>query len=285
MTFYRPRLAMVPWSQTNNPYSSTSSTANNSPRNSIAQMNANGSDSEISTEVFNNAFGTDIMLTGIFGSAPGNPSFFGNDSIGPPEAFYPFVSVGTNGLMDVMDEEDDDDSEDYEDDLNIADFMDFGSEGDDTDVEHEGDEPDVPATPATALDGSTPAQPTPMTEPHVGRQRTTSDAMLEHFDRGVVTSFRSNQDRYRDVASLPQDPAARASVSRPVRSGKTAEQLITPLRKRNKSSRFAKTSVHMGSAISKHSSPLSGVTKATSRLQQSMMSPPRRPPPKMGTFS
>jgi hypothetical protein len=272
----------------NNNCSSTSSTANNSPRNSIAQMNANGSDSEISTEVFNNAFGTDIMLTGIFGSAPGNPSFFGNDSIGPPEAFYPFVSVGSNGNMDIMDEDEDDDSEDYEDDLNIADFMDFGSEGDDTDVEHDGHETDMPATPATsqvALDGSTPAQLTPMAETPVGRQRNTSDAMLEHFDRGVVTSFRSNQDRYRDVASLPQDPAARASVSRPVRSGKTAEQLITPLRKRFRSNRMTKTSLHMGPPTGKHKSSISGVTKATSRLQKSIMSPPRRPPPKMGTFS
>lgn len=99
-------------------HSSTSSTANNSPRNSIAQPNA--SDSEVSNEVFNNALGTDIMLSGIFGSAPGNDFMFGNESIGPPEAFYPFVSIGSN-------EDEYDDSDDYEDDLNITDFMDFGS--------------------------------------------------------------------------------------------------------------------------------------------------------------
>jgi hypothetical protein len=286
VTFYRPRPAMIPWFPLNGCTSGTSSTANNSPRNSIAQVNA--SDSEASNEVFNNALNTDIMLTGIFGSAPGNELFYGNESIGPPEAFYPFVSIGPNGNMNLMEDDEYDDSEDYEDDLNITDFMDFGSDGDDTDDEQDYEETDVPTTPATArkaLDGSVPGQSTPMTETPVNRKRTTSDvdALLEHFDRrGVVTAFRNNQNHYRDVASLPQDPAARASVSRPVRSGKSAEALITPLRKRSKSNRMTRTPLHAGA---NHSSPLSGVTKATSRLQSSMMGTPRRPPPRMGTFS
>jgi hypothetical protein len=292
VTFYRPRPAiMVPWFPLNGYHSSTSSTANNSPRNSIAQMNANanGSDSD-SNEVFNNALGTDIMLSGIFGSAPGNEYAFGNESIGPPEAFYPFVSIGTNGNMNLMDDDEFDDSEDYEDDLNIADFMDFGSDGDDTDLDGEDDneEADRPATPATSqigFNGSTPARPTPSAETPGNRKRSTSDAMLEHFDRGVVTAFRNNQNRYRDVASLPQDPAARASVSRPVRSGKSAEALITPLRKRARSDRLTRTPLHTESSMGNQSSPLSGVTKANSRLQNSMMGSPRRPAPRMGTFS
>jgi hypothetical protein len=270
-------------------HSGTSSTANDSPRNSITQLNA--SDSEASNEVLNNAISTDIMLTGIFGSAPGNDFVFGNDSIGPPEAFYPFVSIGSNGNMGLMEDDEYDDSDDYEDDLNIADFMDFGSDGDDTDEGQDYEDTDVPATPAAsqvALNGSTPAQPTPMAATPVSRKRATSDAdaMLEHFDRGVVTAFRNNQNRYRDVASLPQDPAARASVSRPVRSGKSAEALITPLRKRSKSNRLTRTPLHDASAMGSHSSPLSGVTKATSRLQSSMMGgTSRRAPPRMGTFS
>ncbi|KAF2033635.1 hypothetical protein EK21DRAFT_86120 [Setomelanomma holmii] len=284
VTFYRPRPAMIPWLPLNGYHSSTSSTANNSPRNSIAQLNANASDSEVSNEVFNNALATDIMLSGIFGSAPGGDFAFGNESVGPPEAFYPFVSIGSNGNMNLMDDDDYDDSEDYEDDLNITDFMDFGSEGDDTDLEQDNEETDVPATPASsqvAVNGSTPARPTPASA--TPRKRTTSDAMLEHFDRGVVTAFRNNQNRYRDVASLPQDPAARSAVSRPVRSGKSAEALITPLRKRSKSNRMTRTPLRTGPIT--QSSPLSGVTKATSRLQHSMMSAPRAPPPRMGTFS
>lgn len=290
VTFYRPRTNMIPWLPVNGSHSSTSSTANDSPRASLAQFNA--SDSEVSNEVFNNAFGTDIMLTGIYGSSSGNDYFFGNESVGPPEAFYPFVSIGPNGNMDIMDEEDYD-SEDFEDDLKITDFMDFGSEGDDTDVEHDGDETDVPTAPTTpatskmTLYDNSSIQPTPMDQTPTPRKRTTSDVMaehLEHFDRGVVTAFRNNQNLYRDIASLPSDPTARASASRPVRSGKSAETLITPLRKRSKSNRVAK-SPYAASSFANHSSPLSGANKANSRLQNSVMNNPRAPPPRMGTFS
>jgi hypothetical protein len=276
---------MIPWIPLTDYQSSTSGTVNNSPRNSIAQLNA--SDSEASNEVFNNGLSTDIMLSGIFGSASGNDFAFGNESIGPPEAFYPFVSISSNGNMGLVDEDEEGSSSDeYDDDLNIADFMDFGDLGEDSDLEEddEFDDTDVPATPATssmALHGSTPAAPSTVT-PNT-RGRTTSDVMLEHFDRGVVTAFRSNQNRYRDVASLPSDPAARASVSRPVRSGKSAEALITPLRKRTRSSRVAKSPLKNSTTMNR-SSPLSGVTKATSRLQNSVMGSPRGPP-KMGTFS
>jgi hypothetical protein len=288
VTFYRPRPSVMPWPTLAEYHSSTSSTANNSPRNSIAQINANASDSEVSNEILNNAFGTDIMLTGIFGSAPGNEFLFGNERFGPPEAFYPFITVGSNGNVNFDDEDEYDDSEDYEDDINIMDFMDFGSEGNDTDLEQEEEEADFPTPSAAsqmALHDSTPAQATPMDEPHVGRNRSNSELMLEHFSQGVVTAFRNNQTRYRDVASLPQDPAARASVARPVRSGKSADTLITPLRKRSRSNRMARTQLPSGSGMGNQSSPLSGVTNATSRLQNSVMGSPRGPPPRMGTFS
>jgi hypothetical protein len=274
VTFYRPRTQAIPWLPINGTHSSTSSTANNSPRASLAQLNV--SDSENSNEVFNNAINTDIMLTGIFGSAPGNDYFFGNDSVGPPEAFYPFVSIGSQS-MDPLDDDDYDDSEDYEEDLNITDFMDFGSDGDDTDLDQD-DEMDAPTTPGAprTINGGSSVQGTPINDTP-GRKRTTSDVMLEHFDRGVVTAFRNNQNRYRDVASLPSDPTARASVSRPVRSGKSADTLITPLRKRSKPSRVAKSPKHP-----MQSSPLSGITKSNTRSNGMSA---RGPPPRMGTFS
>lgn len=275
LTFYRPRTPMISWIPINGAQSSSTSNANDSPRASLAQFNA--SDSEVSNEVFNNPFTTsDIMLTGIFGAAPANDYFFGADSIGPPEAFYPFVSVGSNG---VVDDEDDLEDEDYEDDLNITDFMDFGSDVDATDVEQEEDDMDMPATPAvskTAMAGSTPAQPTPMDETPVNRKRNTSDAMLQHFDRGVVTAFRNNQNRYRDIAQLPSDPTIRASVSRPVRSGKSAETVMTPLRKRS-SKRAAKSPFQASSPLS------SRVNKASSRLNGSLLNHPRAP--RMGAFT
>lgn len=219
------------------------------------------------------------MLTGIFGSAPTNDFFFGADSVGPPEAFYPFVSVGTNGT--IMDEEGEyDEEEDYEDDLNITDFMDFGDDADATDVDEETDVPATPAASTMAMNGSTPAHPTPTPS---NRKRNASDAMLQHFDRGVVTAFRNNQSRYRDVACLPSDPSIRASVAKPIRSGKSAEQLMTPLRKRTGPKRVAKSPFQQSSPMVHASSPLNGVTRATSRLHDSVIT--SHSVPKMGTFS
>ncbi|KAF3042463.1 hypothetical protein E8E12_009829 [Didymella heteroderae] len=276
VTFYRPRVQQIPWIPINGTHSSTSSTANNSPRASLAQF-ANVSDSE--AEAMNNALSaTDIMLTGIFGSAPGNGDFFfSNDNVGPPEAFYPFVSLGANGNMDAYDDEDFE-SEDYEDDLKIDDFMDFGDDSDNSDMEDDGEETDAPTTPgASQSNGGRSVEATPIEETPGNRKRTKSDVMLEHFDRGVVTAFRNNQNRYRDVASLPSDPTARNAVNRPVRSGKSADALITPLRKRSKSNRMAKSPM----APIPQSSPL------VSKTQGSMAAPrrPHGPPPKMGTFS
>ena len=136
---------------------------------------------------------------------------------------------------------------------------------------------DAPTTPgASQTIGATTAA-TPTDETPGNRKRTTSDVYLEHFDRrGVVTAFRNNQNRYRDVASLPSDPTARNAVSRPVRSGKSADALITPLRKRSKSNRVAKSPM----APIPQSSPLASVRKGPGS-----MAAPRRPPPRMGTFS
>jgi hypothetical protein len=213
----------------------------------------------------------DIMFAGLSGSTSDFLPL-GGDSIGPPEAFYPFISIEDGNVL--LDDSDYEDDEDFEDDINLADFMDFGSDGDDASDGEQGEETDVPATPATSMivfNGSTPAQPTPMAETPLAKKRTTtSDAMLEHFDRAGVTAFRNNQNRFRDIASLPHDPNLRASVSRPIRSGKAADTLMSPLRKRSSMSK------KMGK------STLGRVGKSTSRLQPSLMN---RGPPRMGTFS
>jgi hypothetical protein len=273
---------MISWISAHGTKSSSASITNDSPRTSLQQLN--GSDSEVSNEVFSNPFTTDIMLTGIFGSASTNDFVFGGESVGPPEAFYPFVSIGANGT--IMDDDDDYEDEDSQDDINITDFMDFGDDGDETDVEPEDEETDVPATPATsmlAMPGSTPAHPTTMTDTPVNRKRNTSDAMLQHFDRGVVTAFRNNQSRYRDLSCLPSDPTIRASVSRPIRSGKSAETVMTPLRKRSMSKRVAKSPYQASSPLVNASSPLTEVTRASSRLHNSVMSSRRAP--QMGTLT
>jgi len=273
LTFYRPRVSAAQWASLPGTYSSTTSTADNSPRTSLQQFNL--AENELGSEVFNNPFSTDIMLTGIFGSAPTSNYLLSGESVGPPEAFYPFISFGEDGNIEDEIDDDFDDDENFEDDYNLADFMDFGNE--DTDAEQD-EETDILATPTTsmiAFNGSTPAQATPMAETPIGnRRRNTSDVMLEHFDRGVVTAFRNNQDRHRDLACLPHDPDLRASASRPIRSGRSAEALISPLRKRG-----AMSKKKVGN------SSFAGVTKASSRLQTSVMKNNRRGPPRMGTFS
>ncbi|KAF2653288.1 hypothetical protein K491DRAFT_603224 [Lophiostoma macrostomum CBS 122681] len=275
VTFYRPRTSLSLGQPLYGAYSSSTSTANDSPRTLAQQMNL--SDSEPSIDAFAHPFTnmntSDIMLAGIFGSAPINSSLFA-DMVGPPEAFYPFTDFGPNGeVISDQDEYEYDDDDASEDQVNIADFMDFGSDVDETELEQD-DDTEVPATPATsmvAINGSTPARPTPLTETPLNRRSNVSDAMLEHFDRAGVTAFRNNQNRYRDLSCLPYDPDLRASVSRPIRSGRSAETLISPLRKR-------------GSMSKKHiSSPFAGVTKATGRLQSSVTNGRRGP--RMGTFS
>jgi hypothetical protein len=53
--------------------------------------------------------------------------------------------------------------------------------------------------------------------------------MLNHLDRGVVSSFRNNQDRHRHTSKLPHDFN---QDSTPIRDGRTADDVMTPLRKR-----------------------------------------------------
>lgn len=263
LTFYRPRTSIsFPQPQ----YTShSSSSANNSPRAPLQQFNP--SDHEFGDDVFRaNFFNSDIMLTGLFGgagtAAPSNAWPYVGSSVGPPEAFYPFVSVGQDGL--IVTEDDYEDDEDFGDDVNLNDFMDFGgsSEVDEaTDIEeHETDAaPATPATSRTMFPSSTPAQPSGAAETP-SSARNTSNAMLDHLDRAGVTAFRNNQNRFRDIACLPHDPDLRASVSRPIRSGRSADTIMSPLRKRS-------------STLKKQhgSSPFAGVRKTTGRLQSSLM--------------
>lgn len=214
--------------------STASSTANNSPRSEL--QNLNGDDSDFSDGNTNFA---DIMLSGIYGAASGL-----NYPIGPPEAFYPFVGIDADGTMD-FDEDDDDDMEDM---LDVEDFIDFGNASD----SDEADETDVPtavSSPTKAHAGHTPARPG-LSAAHEMSQR-----MLQHFDRANVNSFRRNQNRYRDVARLPDDPAARAQASRPVRTGASADAIITPLRKKKRSTN---PGVPRASPLAKKTGPIAG---------------------------
>ncbi|OCK86227.1 hypothetical protein K432DRAFT_412750 [Lepidopterella palustris CBS 459.81] len=251
---------------------SLSSTTNNSPRTSMRHLNGDDSDfSEVSSQPI--PYNTDVMLSGVFGTAPTTGDFLlGGQVIGPLEAFYPFVNIGPNGdvISDGDEDDDDDDEDDFENKLDISAFFEFGSDEDESDMDEDlTDFPTTPAMSTIAQNGSSPCRTSPIKSSPIVHRRNASDAMLEHFDRGVVTAFRNNQNRYRDIARLPHDPGLRASVSRPVRSGRSAETLISPLRKRGSISSKSITAPTFevvskakntapGRVISKHRGPRAG---------------------------
>ncbi|KAF2500627.1 hypothetical protein BU16DRAFT_602641 [Lophium mytilinum] len=252
-TYYRPRRQLTGRHANYDP-SSMSSSTNNSPRNS---MQAFPDDSDYSEFVPHSMVPSDIMLSGVFGAAPDSIVNFGGQVFGPPEAFYPFVNFDSHGELMI---DDDDDSDYSDDDVDITDLVDFGDDPDETDAAEEIDVPATPAMSMIAYAGSTPAQPSSPSHAStpVQHRRNASDAMLEHFDRagGVVTAFRNNQNRFRDFARLPFDPNQRASASRPVRSGRSADTLISPLRKKGSiSKRIAGPPLFSGVAKSRSETP------------------------------
>ena len=141
--------------------------------------------------------GPNLMLAGL-GLGGGN--MLSAHVLGPPEAFYPFHSIGADGTMisDGIDGEDDDD-DDGEDDLNIDDFINYGESSDD-DEQEAGSVNEGLQSPTGPLsdqfkekDTSTPsASPT-----------TPSHNFLDRFDKGLVTAFRRNQYNRGGTNSFP----------------------------------------------------------------------------------
>lgn len=130
-----------------------------------------------------------LMMSGLgFGSG----NLLSGHTLGPPEAFFPFQSIGADGKMvlDGLDADDeDDDDDDGEDLLNIDDFIDFGKDSDDSENEigsaTEGyQSPAVPVSDQAKEKSTSTASPSPTTPTH---------NLLDHLDRGVVTAFRRNQ--------------------------------------------------------------------------------------------
>jgi len=87
--------------------------------------------------------------------------------------------------------------------------------------------------------------------------RDTGNGLLDHFDqqRGLVSSFRNNQNHARHVSSLPANPARRAQISEAnaLQKGRrnAANAPITPARKKRQSQDFDAT----GAGVKKLASP------------------------------
>ena len=209
--------------------------------------------------------GANLIMPGLFHDAQGSEFLLGGQVLGPPEAFYPFRSIGADG--NVVEDDDDDEDEDDENLWNVHDFIDFGDGSSDSEANAD-DGTEVPPSPATSMianPASTPA-PTPgqtaaKTEA-AWTSKSTAQEMLDHFDRGVVTAFRRNQHRHQALLRRPQHrefmgsgPASTKAGSA-IKGGRAiaANSPISPLRKR-------KASV----SIDRRASPLAGIP-ATRKL-------------------
>lgn len=213
-------------------FNSTASSVNNSPQVNFNGMAYDSDNSELTRLITGPS---DVMMSGVFGGLPGQryedgrfvmEANSGPLLIGPPEAFYAFTSIRTDGTPE---EEDDYDTEqEFDDDCDlITAFLDM-SDDDADGQEPELAEEDITSPTTTDAPDSTPARPRGMTN------------ILDHLDRGVVSSFRNHQDRHRHTSGLPHDYN---QDSTPIRDGRTADDVMTPLRKRRGGGILKKTAV------------------------------------------
>ena len=188
--------------------SSLSSSATASPRTSMAGVTntfdgafddsendrSDPSSQEQSTTMLGSA--ANLMMPGLLHGAPGMEHILGGSVLGPPEAFYPFKSIDSNGmLLDDNGDEDEDEDDDPEDLLNIQDFIDFGD--DSSDIEDQM----IDDSDSTLL--AKPLSDTPSKTSAMSAQRSSSIDLLQHFDKGVVASFRRNQTRHQSLLRRP----------------------------------------------------------------------------------
>lgn len=212
-------------------------TANNSPRQTTLQL-IDESDTDALASPNQTHFSpmlassANLMMTAL-----GNDLTPGGQVMGPPEAFYPSQDFNIDSSF-----EDDDDEDDPEAALNVDDFIDFGN-GSSGEEEEDTDKPFEDEALISPMAGGSAPQPmgTPTPTRHSESQQASSNAerFLNHLDKGIVTAFRRNHNRYQALLRLPQHrefmpanaPARPASV---FRHAKHTDQR-TPTRKRKAS--------------------------------------------------
>lgn len=214
---------------------SISGTANNSPRATTMQL-VDESDTDAVASPNQDfspmlASGANLMMTAL-----GNDITPGGQVMGPPEAFYPSRDFTIDSSF-----EDDDDDEDPETGLNVEDFIDFGNGSSDDEMDEKPFDDDTLTSPAapSILPMPGPGSPT-LRATETTQQASSAERFLNHLDRGIVTAFRRNHNRYQALLRLPQhrefmpanSPARPASVFRHARM---ADQR-TPTRKRRNGS-------------------------------------------------
>ncbi|KAJ5888607.1 hypothetical protein N7495_008648 [Penicillium taxi] len=205
-------------------------TAANSPRQTTLQL-VDESDTDALASPNHADFSpmlassANLMMTAL-----GNDLTPGGQVMGPPEAFYPSRDFAIDSSYE------DDDEDDPEASLNVDDFIDFGNGSSDEDEVNSNDEALSPRTGGKTRKNS--GTPTPSRNSEA-QPDSNAERFLNHLDKGIVTAFRRNNNRYQALLRLPQHrefmPAN--SPSRPAsvfRHTKHADQR-TPTRKRKAS--------------------------------------------------
>jgi len=215
------------WAQGEIAYPSRAASRNTSPRVSVQMTPTDYSDSNLPSR--QTSIDSANMMDAFFDEGG---RLRVDQIVGPAEAFMPQVHLNAYGFQDDMFQDrfqavsgaEDEDELDP-----MASFVDFGDDEDD-DMPDESDQlvspsgsqsfPQVTATPSS---------------------RSAGFDLLAHLDahRGVVGSFRRNQQIAKHVGSLPSHPALRASASETnaMQTGRraAANTPITPLRKKKTS--------------------------------------------------
>ncbi|KAI4151050.1 MAG: hypothetical protein LQ341_000980 [Variospora aurantia] len=175
---------------------------------------------------------SNLMMSGL-GVRGGN--LLSGHALGPPEAFFPFHSIGTDGrvVLDSLDvDEDDDDDDDGESLLNIEDFIDFGEDSEDSDH----DDGSSTESPKVAKSDQTDAEVTPTVSQSA---RSASRSLFDHLDKGKVTAFRRNQYDPNTGLYRASSSSSSSQVPSPIKSnGFVAASAFSPLKKRKLSSDF-----------------------------------------------
>ena len=186
--------------------------------------------------------GTNLMMPGLLHGGPGMEHILGGQVLGPPEAFYPFRSVGQDGLCLEDDDEYGDDYGEVDQHLNMDDYIDYGDDSSDINEEPEQANDDFAST--TTIDfaastlKSTPIEPTTVAAP-----ASTTQHLLRHLDKkGVVGAFRKNHDRVKARMRQPTFNTSTYGLSGEIKGGRhaAANNPFSPLRKRKASHSISK---------------------------------------------
>jgi hypothetical protein len=214
---------------------SMAGTANNSPRQTTLHL-VDESDTDALASPNQMDFSpmlassANLMMTAL-----GNDLTPGGQVMGPPEAFYPSQDFTIDSSYE------DDDEDDGESALNVDDFIDFGNgSSDEEDDMGKPFDDEALISPMANSNSMRPPMGTPTPTRNESQQASSNaESFLNHLDKGIVTAFRRNHNRYQALLRLPQhrefmpanSPARPASV---FRHAKHTDQR-TPTRKRKAS--------------------------------------------------